>query len=84
VGQLADAVKAYHASETALRRTQEAAAARVRAARDDRTRARERLAQAIVAEARAGTSQVEIIRATGYSRERIRQILRAAGVEADT
>lgn len=84
MGQLADAVKAYRASETALRRAQEAAEARVRAARDDRARARERLAEAISAAARSGTAQVEIIRVTGYSRERVRQILRAAGIEADT
>lgn len=83
MGQLADAVKAYRVTVTALERAQEAAEARIRAARDDRTRARERLAAAIAAEARAGTPQVEIIRVTGYSRERVRQILRAAGIEAE-
>ena len=43
--------------------------------------ARRQLADAIVAEARAGTRQAEIVRVTGYTRERVRQICRAAGVE---
>ncbi|GAA5181248.1 hypothetical protein GCM10023322_15440 [Rugosimonospora acidiphila] len=84
MGQLDDAAKAYRASETALRRAQEAAQARMDAAREARAQARERLAEAIAAEARVGTPQVEIIRITGYSRERVRQILRAAGIEADS
>lgn len=44
-------------------------------------RARERLHAAIVAAARAGARQVDIAAASGYRRERIRQICRAAGVE---
>lgn len=49
-----------------------------KAALDD---ARPRLATAIVAAARAGVRQSEIVRVTGYTRERVRQICRSAGVE---
>jgi predicted transcriptional regulator len=44
-------------------------------------RAREELAAAIVEAARDGVRQVDIQRISGYSRERVRQILRAGGVE---
>ncbi|MCX4474798.1 hypothetical protein OOK41_31555 [Micromonospora sp. NBC_01655] len=49
-----------------------------KAALDD---VRPRLAAAIVEAARARRPQREIVAATGYTRERIRQICRAAGVE---
>ncbi|GIH13873.1 hypothetical protein Raf01_20450 [Rugosimonospora africana] len=80
----AEVRRSYRASENALRRAQEAAQARVSAAREARARARDKLAQAIAAEARAGTPHVDIIRISGCSRERVRQIPRAAGIEADT
>lgn len=83
MGQLDDAVKAHRAAQNALATAQENAAVRVRAARDQIEKTRAELAAAIVAEALAGVSQVEIIRRTGYSRERVRTILRAGGVEAD-
>ncbi|MFI6160406.1 hypothetical protein ACIA59_10700 [Micromonospora haikouensis] len=51
---------------------------RAKAALDD---VRPRLAAAIVEAARARRPQREIVAATGYTRERIRQICRAAGVE---
>lgn len=41
---------------------------------------REQLADAIVDAARDGMRQVEIVKMTGYTRERVRQICRAAGV----
>jgi hypothetical protein len=44
--------------------------------------ARPRLAAAIVDAARAGVRQVDIVRITGYTREQVRRILRAGGVEA--
>lgn len=43
--------------------------------------ARQQLAEAIAEAARSGTRQAEIVRVTGYTRERVRQICRAAGVE---
>lgn len=45
--------------------------------------ARADLAQAIVAAARAGMRQRDLVVATGYNRESIRRILRTNGVEAD-
>lgn len=83
MGQLEDAARAYRAAETALQRTEEAAQARITAAREARTEARRKLAAAIVEAARRGTRQVDIIRVTGYSRERVRTILREGGVEPD-
>lgn len=68
MGQLDDAVKAYRASVAALEAAERAAEQRVRTAREKAEAARAGLAEAIVAEARAGTKQVEIIRMTGYSR----------------
>lgn len=44
---------------------------------------RRRLAAAVVAAARAKRKQSEIVRITGYSRERVRQICRAAGLEPE-
>jgi hydrogenase maturation factor len=43
--------------------------------------ARAPLAEAIVEAARAGRRQVEIARVSGYNREHIRRICRAAGIE---
>lgn len=42
---------------------------------------RGRLADAIVTAAKGGVRQSEIVRVTGYTRERVRQICRAAGIE---
>ncbi|WP_446218821.1 hypothetical protein [Micromonospora sp. IBHARD004] len=42
---------------------------------------RPRLAAAIVAAAKSGVRQSEIVKTTGYTRERVRQICRAAGIE---
>ena len=57
----------------------EQAAYAFREAADAADIARERLATAIVEAARSGVRQVEIVRVTGYTRERVRQICRAAG-----
>jgi hypothetical protein len=83
MGQLADAVKAYRAAERAVERAEAAAAERIRLARQERTRAREALAEAIVEARRAGVRPIDLQEQTGYSRERIRTILRAGGVEPD-
>ena len=45
--------------------------------------ARAKLAEAIVRAARAGVRQRDIVAVTGYTRESVRRILRAAGVEPD-
>ncbi len=83
MGQLDDAAKAFRAADAALSRAKTVAVQRIEAARAARTQARERLHATIVAEALAGTPQVEIIRVSGYSRDRVRTILRAGGVGAD-
>lgn len=83
MGQVDEAAKAYRLAQAALDAAKAAAEAKVKAARDKATEARATLARAIVAEAQAGTPQVEIIRASGYSRERVRLILRENGVLAD-
>ena len=58
-----------------------AAAADYRQAKAAIDAARPRLAAAIIDATRAGRKQGDIVAATGYTRERIRQICRAAGVE---
>lgn len=80
---LDELVTAYRRAERAVDTAEQAAAARLKAAREARTAARLALAEGIVGAWRAGTSQAEIARRTGYSREQVRRILRAAGVEPD-
>lgn len=82
MANLAAAVRAYRAAQTALDRAEADAAARVERARQARETARSNLADAMVDAALSGMRQVDIIAATGYSRERVRTILRAGGVEA--
>lgn len=84
MANLEAAVRAYRESQRAVERAEEAAAARVKAARDERTRKRLALADAIVEAIRDdGMRQVDVVSVTGYSREQVRTILRAAGVESD-
>ena len=45
-------------------------------------RARAELHDAITADIRAGVTQAELVRATGYTRERIRQLTREAEARA--
>lgn len=52
-----------------------------RRAKDALDEVRPRLFAAIVDAARAGERQVDIARTTGFTRERVRQICRDAGVE---
>jgi DNA invertase Pin-like site-specific DNA recombinase len=61
-------------------RLKEAAAA-YRSAKEALDKARPELAEAIAEAARAGVRQGEIVRATGYTREQVRRICRAAGIE---
>ena len=56
---------------------------RVGPARTAVDRARLELAEAIAEAARSGMRQVDIVRASGYTRENVRRILRAAGIEPD-
>jgi DNA invertase Pin-like site-specific DNA recombinase len=45
--------------------------------------ARDRLAEEIVKAAQAGMRQSEIVKTSGYTRETVRRICRAAGVESE-
>ncbi|GAB3944043.1 hypothetical protein GCM10027614_33580 [Micromonospora vulcania] len=77
--RLADAVRVFHMAQAT-------AAASAQRAADDRekvTAARDQLASAIVDASRDGMRQIDIVRVTGYTRERVRQILRAHGITPD-
>ncbi|RLK13340.1 hypothetical protein DER29_4358 [Micromonospora sp. M71_S20] len=63
--------------------TLEAAAQTYRQAKDALDKARPELADAIVDAARAGTKQADIARISGYTREQVRRICRAAGLQAE-
>ncbi|MCW2641095.1 MAG: hypothetical protein JWP76_3401 [Dactylosporangium sp.] len=75
--RLDDAANAFRQAQAALID----ARAQVGEIRDEVERTRADLADAIVEAARAGVRQVEIVKRSGYTRERIRQLCRAAGVE---
>jgi hypothetical protein len=78
-GQVADleaAVRKLRAAEDGVPRAQERAARIVAEARGKVDQARAELAEQIRAADRAGMRQVDIVAATGYSRERVRQIVR--------
>lgn len=78
-GDLEPALAAYRAALDAA----DKAKAAVKAANTVVPVARARLARAIVAEYRDGARVRDLADRTGYGREQIRRILRAAGVEAE-
>ncbi len=80
---LAAATAALRAARDEVDGAQDRAAAMVAEARAEVERKRSDLATAIVDAAKRGVRQREIVRVTGYSRERVRQICRAAGLESD-
>lgn len=75
------AVRDYRRALTAVDTAQRAAKRRVDAARELAAAARTALHAAMVEAAKAGVRPVEIEHRTGYTKERVRQILRAGGVE---
>ncbi|SCE94647.1 hypothetical protein GA0074696_1816 [Micromonospora purpureochromogenes] len=77
--RLADAVRAFHMAQA----TAAASAQRAAEDREKVTEARDQLAAAIVEAGRDGMRQIDIVRVTGYTRERVRQILRAHGITPD-
>lgn len=83
MANLDDAARAYQAAAAAVEATREANDRRLREAREKAEAARLVLAEAMVDAAKAGMKQVEIIKVSGYSREHVRTILRAGGVESD-
>lgn len=70
------ALRKLRTAEAEVPRAQERAAQIIAEARGLVDRARADLAEEIRAADRAGMRQVDIVAATGYSRERIRQIVR--------
>lgn len=73
----------YRRALDGIEKAKRAAQRRVDAARAYADVARETLHAAIVEAALEGMRPTEIVRRTGYTPERVRQILRAAGVEAE-
>jgi len=80
---LVDAVERLNRAVAGIEHAKERAGREIAQARQRADRAREALAAAIVAQVKAGRRQRDIVTATGYSRERIRQICRAAGIEPE-
>lgn len=76
---LASATAEYRAAQ----RSVEDAKAAVRANNDRLRRAREALTESIIADYQAGKRMRDLVAETGLSREWIRTLLRAAGVEPD-
>lgn len=70
------AKRAYDAAVQAVEDAQQA----LQQARDDVPAARDKLHAEIIKAAKKGARQIDLVKATGYQRERIRQILRAAGI----
>lgn len=79
MADLEAAVKNLRSAQAALPRAEERAARIIAEARERIEAARVELAEAIRAEAAAGTRQRDLVARTGYSRERIRQIVRDGG-----
>ena len=84
---LDDAVRVLKAAEANVPRAEQRAEERARQikaeARARVERARQALHEAIVTEYGRGARQVDLVKRTGYTRETIRRILRAAGVEPE-
>lgn len=83
VDQLARAVQTLAAAQADVPRTEARARGLIANARAKVDKARAELAAVIVAEYQAGGRVSDLARRSGYTRETIRRILRAGGVEAD-
>lgn len=79
---LDEAARDYRQAVSGVKAAKQAAQRRIVAAREWESVTREALHVAIVEAAEDGMRPAEITRRTGYTPERVRQILRAAGVEA--
>lgn len=78
MADLESAVAKLRRAQAGLPRAEERAARIVAEARERIEAARAELAEAIRAASAAGMRQVEIVKITGYSRERVRQIVNEA------
>jgi hypothetical protein len=77
------AVLDYRRAAHGVESAKQAAQRRIEAAREYEKAARKVLHAAMVEAAKSGVRPVEIERKTGYTKERVRQILRAGGVEPE-
>lgn len=77
------AIRDYRRASAGIEAAQRAAKRRVDEARERAAAARTALHAAMVEAAENGMRPIEIERRTGYTKERVRQILRAGGVEPD-
>ena len=77
------AVRDYSRAVAGIESAKTAAKRRVATARERADDARKILHAAMVQAALSGVRPVEIERRTGYTKERVRQILRAGGIEPD-
>jgi len=77
------AVRDYRRAVLGIGTAEQAAKRRVAAARERADTARQVLHKAMVQAAREGVRPVELQQRTGYTKERVRQILRAGGVEPE-
>lgn len=76
-------MRALKTAQAAVPRAEQRARALVAAARAQVDQARARLAETIVTEYQRGARVADLAKRAEYSRETIRRILRAAGVEPD-
>lgn len=81
--QVGDALRKYQAAQAGIDRAKERADQLVADARAKAERARLELAAAIVAEYENGARVSDLGRRSGYTREHVRRILRAAGFTAE-
>ena len=77
------AVRDFRRARAGIEAAQRAAKKRIDDARERAEAARRTLHAAMVEAAENGMRPVEIERRTGYTKERVRQVLRAGGVEPD-
>lgn len=80
---LDEAARDYRRAVSGVEAAKRAAQRRIAAAREWESVTREALHAAMVEAAEDGMRPSEIVRRSGYTKELVRQILRAAGVEAD-
>lgn len=80
---LDEAARDFRRAVSGVDAAKRAAQRRIEAARARADAAREVLHGAMVAAARDGMRPTEIIRRSGYTAERVRQVLRAGGIEPD-
>ena len=80
---LDDAARDFKRAASGVAAAKRAAERRIAAAKEREAAAREVLHEAMAKAARDGMRPVEITRRSGYTPERTRQILRAAGIEPD-